>query len=106
MKSNLSRSGKQRFWEEHFAGWESSGVSQVEYCRSHKISLRSFQYFHRKSKRSAAELVELRLPANFSVPVSPPGPQLCLVIDRYRVEIGKRFDEEDLERLMRVLGRI
>ncbi|MGC8495226.1 MAG: IS66 family insertion sequence element accessory protein TnpA [Syntrophobacteraceae bacterium] len=54
MKSNLSRSGKQRFWEEHFAGWESSGVSQVEYCRSHKISLRSFQYFHRKSVAATA----------------------------------------------------
>ena len=32
MKSNLSRSGKQRFWEEHLARWNSSGLSQVEYC--------------------------------------------------------------------------
>ncbi len=108
MKSNLSRSGKQRFWEEHLARWNSSGLSQVEYCRINKIGLSSFRSWNRKTKRrNAPALVELPLPKSFHVPVFRPHPQLCLVVDQhYRIEIGKGFDCDDLERVVRVLGRI
>jgi hypothetical protein len=48
MTSNLNRSGKQRFWEKHITQWEVSGLSQVEYCRSNNISIKSFQYWKKK----------------------------------------------------------
>ena len=47
MTSNLSRSRKQ-FWEEHITQWNATELSQVEYCRRNKISLKSFQYWERK----------------------------------------------------------
>ncbi len=109
MRSNLSRSGKQGFWEKHIAQWNGSGLSQVEYCRSNKINLKSFQYWKRKSKRDlvAPALVEVPLAKALSIPISPAHPQLCLVVGQhYRIEIGKGFDSEDLERVVRVLGRI
>jgi len=112
MTSNLSRSGRRRFWERHLEQCNASGLSQAEYCRSNKIGLKSFQYWKGKSKRTgsprqaAPALVEVPLSKAPSVPVSPAHPQLCLVVDRYRVEIRAGFDAEDLERVVRVLVRI
>jgi|SRR5208283_545320 len=109
MSSNVSRSGKQRLWEKHIAQWNASGLSQAEYCRSNKIGLKSFHYWKRKSKHkgSPPELIELALPKPLAVAVLPAHPQLCLVVGQhYRIEICKGFDSEDLERVVRVLGRI
>lgn len=109
MTNNLSRSGKRQFREKHIAQWRESGLSQVEYCRKNKIGLKAFQYWKRKSKHSVpATLVELHIPK--SLPIQTPGdhhPQLCLVVDQhYRIEIGRGFDSEDFERVVRILGRI
>lgn len=109
MTGKLSRSGRQRFWEKHIAQWSVSGLSQVEYCRSNKIGLKSFQYWKRKSRRNGvpSALVEVALPKPLTVPVFPLQPQLCLVVGpHYRIEIGKGFESEDLERVVRVLRRI
>jgi hypothetical protein len=107
MTSNLSRSRKQ-FWEEHITQWNATELSQVEYCRRNRISLKSFQYWKRKTKHnSASALVELRLQKSLTIPVLSAHPQLCVVVNQqYRIEIGKGFDSEDLERVVRVLGRI
>ena len=108
MTSNLSGSGRKRFWGNHIARWNGSGSSQAEYCRLNKISLKSFQYWKRKEKRNGASpaLIEVALPKLLSIPLSA-HPLLCLVVDQhYRIEIAKGFDSEDLERVVRVLGRI
>lgn len=107
MRNHLSESGRRQFWEDHIARCAVSGMSQVDYCRSNKISVKSFYYWKRRSKGRAGAspaLVELPLPK--SLPILSAHPQLCVVIDRYRVEIGGGFDAEDLERVVRVLGRI
>ena len=103
-----SRSGRQQFWDNHIIQYDAAGLSQMEYCRINKISLKTFQYWKRKSKRSGAPaLVEVPLSKNFPIPVFAPSPQFCLVIDqKYRLEICSGFDSEDLERVVRVLGRI
>ena len=109
MTSNLSRSGKRRLWEKHIAQWSASALSQVEYCRKNRIGLKAFQYWKRKSKRSgsAPALVEVPLCKPSSISILPAPPQLCLVVGQhYRIEISKGFDSEDLERVVRVLGRI
>lgn len=107
MMSNLSRSGKKRFWEDHISEWSTTRLSQAEYCRLNKIGLKSFQYWKRKTRRSSAPaLVELPLLKSTPVSVFSSTPQLCLIVERYRIEIGKGFDSEDLERVVQVLGRI
>ena len=109
MTSNLSRSGKQRLWEKRLAQWSTSGLSQAEYCRSNNIGLKSFQYWKRRSKLNGAPpaLIEVPLSKPLAITALSASPQLCLVVDqRYRVEIAKGFDPEDLERVVRVLGRI
>jgi hypothetical protein len=105
MENGLSNSGRQRFWENHIAQCKASGLSQSEYCRLNKISIKSFYYWKRRLKRCGVPtLVEVPLPKSFPIPSSCP--QLCLVIGRYRIEMGRGFDAEDLERVVRTLGRI
>ena len=109
MSRKLSKSGRQRFWQRRLDQCDASGLTQVEYCRSNKISPKSFQYWKRKlnptdsPKQSAPALVEVSLSKALSIPVSPAHPQLCVVVDRYRIEIGRGFDAEDLGRVIRTL---
>ena len=108
MKKDPSRSARKRFWENHLSRYDATGLSQVEYCRVHKISIKSFQYWKRKSRCSSPPaLIEVRLKKSLSTPVLPSYPSLCVAVGhQYRIEIGKGFDSEDLERVVRVLGRI
>ena len=109
MTNNRSRAGRQQFWQEHLAKWNATELSQVEYCRRNKIGLKSFQYWKRKTKLNSdvPALVELALPKSLPVPLLASHPQFCLVVGQhYRLEIGKGFDSEDLERVVRVLERI
>jgi hypothetical protein len=85
MTGNLSRSSKQRFWEQHIAQWNVSGLSQVEYCRSNKIGLKSFQYWKRKQNTTPPALSNSFKP---SVQVFQPG-SFALLLPNYRIEIGK-----------------
>ncbi len=63
--------------------------------------------FYTTQNSGVPALVELTFPKPLSAPVLSSHPQLCLVIGQhYRLEIGKGFDSEDLERVVRVLGRI
>jgi hypothetical protein len=105
MKNNLSRSGKQRFWENHISRHSAAGLSQAGYCKLNKISLKSFQYWKRRSRRNEPPPTLIEVPVPSPLPVLSL-PQLCLVVERYRIEIGKGFDPEDLERVVRMLGRI
>ncbi len=108
MKKDRGTSGRKRFWEGHLTQYNATGLSQVEYCRLNKISIKSFQYWKRKSKSaSLPALIEVPLKKSLPTPLLASYPPLCLVIGhRYRIEIGKGFDSEDLERLIRTLGRI
>ena len=77
---------KSEFWMDHLAGWQSSGLTQVAYCRQHVLSLPSFGYWRRVLSRpplvppslslvpilvgepdSVAETVEVRLPNGLQV---------------------------------------
>lgn len=108
MAGNRHKSRRQQFWEDHISRWNQSGLSQVEYCRLNKVGIKSFQYWRRKAKHANTHtLVELPLAKTFPIALPASHPQLCLVINQqYRIEIGKGFDPEDLERLLGVLVRI
>ncbi len=52
---------KRRLWQEHLSRWESSGLSQVEYCRQNNLRTNIFLYWKKKllSKSSVPSLVEI-----------------------------------------------
>lgn len=52
---------KSVFWSDHLAAWQSSGLTQLAYCRRHALSLPSFGYWRRVLRRSALESSSLSL---------------------------------------------
>ncbi len=104
----IDRAERRRFWEKHIEKWESSGLSQAEYCRQNGVNIKSFHHWKRRAGHLCCKpvLVELPLPGTLQPSFSPPGqgPQFCLVNDRFRIEIGKGFDAGDFERVVRILG--
>lgn len=105
---SVYRAEKRRFWGEHLDQWKSGGLSQVDYCRRNGINIKSFRYWKRRIGLIGSPLTLVELPISKTLPVSvlPALPQLCLVVGRFRIEIGKGFDAEDLERVVRMLVRI
>ena len=81
MKKDPGTSGRKRFWESHLTQYNATGLSQVEYCRLNKISIKSFQYWKRKSKLgNLPALIEVPLKKSLPTPLLPSYPPLCLVI--------------------------
>jgi hypothetical protein len=39
---------KRRDWNAHVTGWQTSGLSQTEYCRRHELQFHQFVYWRRK----------------------------------------------------------
>jgi transposase len=108
MKRSISVEGQQRrkFWENHLRSWQVSGLSQTGYCREHGLSNKSFVYWKKRlvPARVALSLVEVPRVQPPSV-LSACAPLRLMLGNRYGIEIERGFDEQTLERLLRVLEK-
>jgi hypothetical protein len=106
MKRTISAESQQRrnFWENHLRDWQKSGQSQAGYCRKHGLSHKSFVYWKKRlvPAKLAVSLVEVpRCQPRLIVP--PSKPLRLMFGNRYGIEIYRGFDEQTLDRLLRVL---
>ena len=108
MKRNISAASQQRrkFWENHLRAWQASGVTQACYCGEHGLSGKSFVYWKKRllPARVAVSLVELPNIQPTSV-LSVCRPLRLMLGNRYGIEIERGFDEQTLDRLLRVLEK-
>jgi hypothetical protein len=108
MKRTLSEASRKRrkFWENHLGGWRASGLCQAGYCRKHGLSNKSFVYWKKRLTAARAEISLVEVPRLQSTPVlSPLRPLRLMLGNRYGIEIERGFDEETLDRLLRVLEK-
>jgi len=96
---------KKLFWQAHVKGWEQSGVSQSEYCRSKGLSLRNFGYWKKKFfRRFPVAFVPVAVKTSH-FPVGLSGPSLKLLTRTgFGIEIGDGFKQETLKRLLDTLA--
>ena len=52
---------KAQFWQQHFAAWQTSGLSQAEYCKRHSLKVSNFAYWRTRSKKRQRKLMPLSL---------------------------------------------
>lgn len=64
------------FWQGHLEGWRQSGLTQVAYCESNGLGIKSF-YRWRRKEREAAQSTKLSLTL---VPVSLGAPATGSVV--------------------------
>jgi len=74
---------RSEFWGRHIERWSSSGATQAEYCRRHKLKLSGFGYWKRRlaQERAPAEFVEVRLRED-PAPIKGGGSIMKLLIAR------------------------
>jgi hypothetical protein len=95
---------KHRFWELHLRYWNSSGISQAQYCRENKLSLKTFSYWKRKLKPESTPVYLVEVPAPFLTPPSSGSNPIRLIVgSRYSIEIEKELDGKLLDQLLRFL---
>ena len=41
------------FWQQHLEGWQRSGLTQVAYCASHGLHIKSFRRWRSKTREAA-----------------------------------------------------
>jgi len=108
------RSAKEKFWQGHIAGWETSGLSQQVYCRNNNLAVASFGYWRRKFKLQVAKPDKPRFyPLTVTTPsktahLSKGEHAIRLVLDRQRfiIEIDDEFSSATLQRLILALEEI
>jgi hypothetical protein len=62
-----NNSTQEQFFEEHIVKQKASGLSRAAYCRKHQLNYDHFNYWFRKEKKTAQQLVPIKI----SEPVKP-----------------------------------
>jgi len=100
---------KEPFWRRELATWQSSGLSQAEYQRTHGLTKNAFTYWKLKllgSNRAKATLVAVpRKVVRAGAQSGGTGGIRLRVAGGYVVEVAAGFEAEALERLLTVLER-
>jgi len=103
-----SQAARFDYWLHHTTAWESSGVSQREYCRRHSLALSTFGYWKRKLRQSnegPPRFYPLTIPAVVAVEDNPGDRGLHLLVnkDRFRIQIEEDFSSALLKKLVLAL---
>jgi len=102
------REEKRLFWEKHINGWQSTHLTQVEYCRQYNLSVHRFTSWKKKfqTPEPSRTLIELNLsPALYPKIPSPVSP-LWVSVSRFQVAVERNFDPETLRQLIYSLERL
>ena len=92
-----------KYWKSNIESWETSGLTQIEYCRRNDLSKDRFTYWKRKfrSQNRSVEFIQLPMPAN----IHRIGLKLNLG-QGVQIEIPDGFTGETLERVIATLRSI
>ena len=90
------QSTRHKNWQCHISAWESSGISQREYCRQHSLALSTFGYWKRKLRLSndgQPRFYPLAIPIEPIVEVEQSDPGLHLFVngDRFRIKLNNHL---------------
>lgn len=97
---------RRRYWLEHVTRWESSGQSIMGYCSAHELSEKSFHYWKKMVKHSAASSEGTRLSFAELQLVAPQQAAIEIALgEGRRVQVHPGFDEDTLARVLAVLER-
>lgn len=97
-----------RQWQSHLQVWGSSGLTQAEYCREHKLSEKAFNYWVRKNRqRDSLQLVPLKIQPEVLPARVISARELKLRIGSSAcLEIPADFDPAAFEKIIRLVADI
>ena len=100
---------KRRVWTSHIKSWQSSGLSQVEYCRQNDLSRVQFTYWKCKLDKQKDPVTFVPLlgkPLQSDRPYNHQAPLKLIINSRYKIEVGDGFSPATLSTLIRTFDRL
>jgi len=92
---------KRRIWKAHIERWQQSGLSQVAYCREHRLTLHQFYYWKKKLVQPDTDISFVPLDLSQHLPVVVKATSLNLFTPSgYKIEVGQGFDPATLKQLI------
>ena len=104
----VERDKKRRFWEQHVADWQTSRLSQAQYCRKHHLKANRFVYWKKKfhTQKPSQALIELKFPPAPYPKALPSNSSLRVSVNRFQVSVDRDFDPVALRQLVYSLERL
>ena len=97
---------KRIFWKRHIKEWGRIGITQIEYCRQHKLSAKSFTYWKRRLRqKSSVSFVPVQVKPEPRIEIDN-SPELILHKDGYRIEIKEGFNPVVLGEVLRTVTEL
>jgi hypothetical protein len=108
-------------WQSHIAAWQSSGSTQVDYCKAHGLIAHSFGYWKRKLSGSSSPSANIASPSFIPVSIVDDKPAPAMRKERalptsstdaaisihagkgYRIDLLPGFDPATLRQALAVL---
>jgi len=97
---------KRKYWEQHIEQWSRIELTQVEYCRRHKLSVKSFTYWKgRFGQKSSVSFVPVQVKPET---VTAAGISSALIVskDGYRIEINEGFNPAALAEVLKAIRKL
>ena len=104
-KTDVTPGQRRRHWQDHIDQWQSSGLTQKEYCRRNGFKWSTFHYWRKRLQDTPTAVTLVQVPVSNNLSCQPSHASLTLILDRYKVEIGDNFNPSTLDKLMDTLGR-
>ncbi len=100
-----TRKAKRSYWSAHIKAWNSSGLSQAEYCRVYHLRSNSFTYWKRRFKEIASPhgLIPVQVLQETQPPELSSTHLTIRVGNTLSIEVPDGFDASTLARVMEVL---
>ena len=102
---------KRQYWNTHITDWQTSRLSQTEYCRRHELKVHQFVYWRRKfAPKPPTPISLIQVPAAAVARVvgfrtMPPALRVALASDLC-IEVSPGFDPPTLLQMVKALRGI
>jgi hypothetical protein len=96
-------------WEKHMAAWQSSGLTQAAYCRSHDLNPRYFNAWKKKlfastgnkpTNASVADFVPIEVIPERSEPI------VLQLADGIRVEVPNQLSQVRIQQVFQTMAQL
>jgi|WetSurMetagenome_2_1015567.scaffolds.fasta_scaffold100648_1 hypothetical protein len=105
-KRQIENEEKRKKWKNHMEAWDVSGITQVEYCRLHGLSVHQFTYWKSHFKRNNGTTSLIPVQINPKLFQSEPAGKAILrlnIENGLQIEIDNDFDPSLLSEVIRTV---
>ena len=101
MQTKSSNGSKREYWEDQFARWKRSGLSQKKYCEQENVSFWNFKSWYYKIRSVKHDNAFVRINTSTNSNIAGSSKILIRLSDIIKIETDESISEEMLRRIFK-----